>query len=895
MKKFQCINCGEILESEEKCTCSACGYRMYEAPFERVQILYEEIRGYLLSCLDFDFKSDWFLVIRHEKGKTFLLSDDTNRFPAYEKIYDYATKVNKTEEFLKRLEQSVKHLKDYCEETYNNEYLIDFGPSEEEFLLKDEYISSVLDIASVDLNVSNTEISEASMKYSETPDEEISSEVKCLADNITELYEKIKRFINSNRLYGEFYRKNSMPGIKIKDDADYRDLIIKQTESIQKVIKKKYVIDILSDGTDEISEMLNCLWKSICLLMSIPVLTVKKKYSIDDKIFDGDDEFIKYLHKYVADRYSSVRNKISSDEFLSELSEKQLFKIYDSLIKSDTTGYFTVNASSLIPKGNSEEKLHTLIGLEPVKRSIKKIKAYSIANKNSSDFNLHMCFYGNPGTGKTEVARIIAGILNENGILPTDKMVEVDRRGLVAEYVGQTAEKTMRAVESAMGGVLFIDEAYSLSVEGSNGDYGKEAISTLIKAMEDYRGKFCVILAGYKNEMTDMLKVNPGFQSRIQFTLDFPNYSRDELRQISGMMLIQKKYKVSEAAAEKMLDITDIQRKNENFANAREMRNIIEQVIMCQNLRVCDPENRDIELTDVNQYIRDAGISLPLSDDSPKSRVLSGEDELEQLIGLETVKRMVRKIKAYAKRNHSSSDFNLHMCFTGNPGTGKTEVARILSRILYDAEVLSDSKLIETESSGLIGKFVGETAPKTIAKVRDALGGVLFIDEAYALTEANGEKSSFGDEAVSALIKEMEDKRGKVCVILAGYQEEMKQMISSNPGFASRIQFTLNFPDYTSDELREIAADFLKKKGYTANTSAMDKIMEIAEYFRNQPNFANARTVRNIVDQVIMNQNLRAEDDEDDYTVILSDVEDYIADEGIDLNDAGGPRKIGFI
>ena len=151
-----------------------------------------------------------------------------------------------------------------------------------------------------------------------------------------------------------------------------------------------------------------------------------------------------------------------------------------------------------------------------------------------------MCFLGNPGSGKTEVARLIAGILYENKILPTNKIIEVDRSGLVSQYFGATAEKTSRVIARAMGGVLFIDEAYALGNNndaGSITDYGREAIDTLVKAMEDYRGKFCVIFAGYRNEMQQMLSVNPGLKSRIQFTLDFPNYSRDD-KQTKAMLKI---------------------------------------------------------------------------------------------------------------------------------------------------------------------------------------------------------------------------------------------------------------------------------------------------------------------------------------------------------------------
>ena len=534
-----------------------------------------------------------------------------------------------------------------------------------------------------------------------------------------------------------------------------------------------------------------------------------------------------------------------------------------------------------------------MIGLAGIKESIKKIKAYALSNKDSDALNLHMCFYGNPGTGKTEVARIIAGILYENKILPTKKVIEVDRSDLVGEYLGETPQKTMDVIDSAMGGVLFIDEAYSLAPKDVKFDYGHEAVAALIKAMEDRRGKFCVILAGYKNQMLDMISTNPGFKSRIQFQLDFPNYSREEMRSIASLMLTSKKYTANDAAIQKMLDITDVKRREPNFANAREIRNIIDGVIMCQNLRTLGTENTEIGITDVNKYIEDNNINLPLG--SVSNKILTAEEELEQLVGLDSVKRMVKKIKAYAKRNKNEADFNLHMCFYGNPGTGKTEVARILSSILYEAGVLAEAKLIETDAHGLIGKVVGETAPKTQGKISDAMGGVLFIDEAYGLTNS-ATNQSYGEEAIEVLLKNMEDHRGKFCTILAGYKKEIKDMLDSNPGFESRIQFTLDFPDYNREELGQIATKFLTKKKYTIDTSALELLLDVAEYYRNRDNFANARTVRNILDQVIMNQNLRTEDDEDDGTIILSDVEDFIADEDIDLkNSSKGTNKIGFI
>ena len=177
------------------------------------------------------------------------------------------------------------------------------------------------------------------------------------------------------------------------------------------------------------------------------------------------------------------------------------------------------------------------------------------------------------------------------------------------------------------------------------------------------------------------------------------------------------------------------------------------------------------------------------------------------------------------------------------------------------------------------------------------MGGILFIDEAYSLIRSDDDNAAtYGEEAIAVLLKQMEDQRGQFCVILAGYPSEMEELIRVNPGLASRVQFTLHFQDYTREELEEIALHFLKRKGYEMDFSAMQLLLDITEYYRTKPNFANARTVRNILEQVIMNQNLREdEENQKDNLLILSDVQDYLDDENIDLNRASVKlNKIGF-
>ena len=894
MAEYKCISCGEIKESESPCSCPMCGYKMFEMPYERKNVLASEIDNFI-SRLEVT------TVVREDlifEGK----EKDDARFPDYDKILKYVTSQARTEGFLTNLLETAEQLKLHFTSQFSKTYPISFENLNGIIKEYDEVLIAAAEILSpgVKIELSDLVWEEASLMYSENQNKYLWFSANELIDLIEKLAKKIVKFIKVNNLYGNNHKYHPKKrGDQYTENTEFKDELEDAISKAEGILAKKYVLDIADDGSDELKEMLTCLWNSIELIMCAP-LFIKNYDYLQESGGVSEKEFLEGLSAKLLERYAEFNASVQKESLFFAKTEDELFELYKQLIALDKFGFLVPAGTTLINIGESEKKLGELIGLSGIKESIRKIKAYALNNKDSEDLNIHMCFLGNPGSGKTEVARYIAGILYENKILPTNKVIEVDRSGLVSQYFGATAEKTSRVISRAMGGVLFIDEAYALGNNADVGtDYGKEAIDTLVKAMEDYRGKFCVILAGYKNEMLQMLSTNPGFKSRIQFMLDFPNYSRDELKSITELMIKNRHYTIGDTALSRILDITDIKRKDPNFANAREIRNILDQVIMCQNLRRAGSDDSELGIVDVNKYIQDAKINLPTSGTGTANKILTGEEELDQLIGLAAIKRMIKKIKAYAKRNQGQEGFNLHMCFYGNPGTGKTEVARILSRILYDAGVLPEAKLVETDSHGLLGKFVGETAPKTQAKINDAMNGVLFIDEAYGLVSTNtasGGVTSYGEEAIAVLLKEMEDRRGQFCVILAGYKDEMKTMLSANPGLESRIQFTLDFPDYTREELGEIAVAFLKKKRYEIDEPALNRLLDVAEYYRNRPNFANARTGRNILDQVIMNQNLRTEDTDGDNLIVVDDVEDYLMDEGIDLTKAGnGQRRIGFM
>lgn len=199
-----------------------------------------------------------------------------------------------------------------------------------------------------------------------------------------------------------------------------------------------------------------------------------------------------------------------------------------------------------------------------------------------------MVFKGNPGTGKTTVARILGKLFREAGILPKGHLVEVERADLVGEYIGHTAQKSRDQIKKSLGGILFIDEAYSLA-RGGEKDFGKEAIDTIVKGMEDHKDNLIIILAGYKDEMNKFMQTNPGLRSRFPIHINFPDYSTDELLAIADMMLQQRQYSLSSGAREEMrMIIESMPRLHEHNGNARLVRNLIERAIRVQAVRLMD-------------------------------------------------------------------------------------------------------------------------------------------------------------------------------------------------------------------------------------------------------------------------------------------------------------------
>ena len=516
-------------------------------------------------------------------------------------------------------------------------------------------------------------------------------------------------------------------------------------------------------------------------------------------------------------------------------------------------------------------ELDALVGLEEVKAEVRKIVNLAKVNEARRAQGLkvppmtyHMVFTGNPGTGKTTVARIVARAFAALGIAKKGHLVETDRSGLVGRYAGETAVKTNEKVDQALGGVLFVDEAYQL-VSGDSDDYGKEAIATLLKRMEDDRDNLIVIAAGYTDEMRDFLDANSGLRSRFAKTIEFADYSAPELAAIFRSMAKKNEFVLSEDLDKGLDDAIKklTAKRDRTFGNARFVRQLFEDSTARQANRLADCAELSAEalktltLADLGVGERKVDVRAPTVEE-----VLA---ELDELVGLQPVKDEVRRLVATVRANKLRQEKGLennvtmsyNFVFTGNPGTGKTTVARILGKAFRALGVLDRANFVETDRSGLVAKYEGQTAAKTNKLIDSAAGGVLFIDEAYQLNQ--GENDQYGSEAVATLLKRMEDSRGSMVVIIAGYSAEMKRFMDMNSGLESRFSRTIEFPDYSAKELAEIYRSMAKKAKYRLSDDTEHWLLPYISLLteKRDKHFGNARWARNLFEKSVERQSLR--------------------------------------
>jgi len=514
----------------------------------------------------------------------------------------------------------------------------------------------------------------------------------------------------------------------------------------------------------------------------------------------------------------------------------------------------------------AKQKLDELIGMDVVKKEVrslenrKKGSGKSVANedyhsrilppvsKENFTFNLNYVITGNPGTGKTTAAGLLGEIMYETGYLESGHTVEVTREDLVAGFLGQTAIKTNEKIEEAIGGVLFIDEAYSL-VEGGENDFGREAVNELVAAMTARKGQFSLVVAGYPDLMKTFLDSNPGLQRRFSKTIHIEDYSPEELFKIFNKNLqknaMGEKYILSDKLSAIISSFFENWHKSRDkyWGNAGNVEKLLEAMSGSWWERGGAKSAEGEMILDICDIPEDKRQYCKPSHEAKEDAMI----KLKKLTGLSAVKEKIGDLKRKIKFKGAAEPG--HYIFSGNPGTGKTTVARLLGDILREEGVLRRGHVVEVKSKDLVAGFRGQTAIQTQKKLEEALDGVFFLDEAYGLNGGGRDDSDFEAAARNTILTFMEDNRKRLCMIFAGYTGDMEKFVQTNSGLTSRISDTIIFDDYNTDEMIEILQNFDEDNVFAPEF--IQKTRQIFDFWieKKDRNFGNARDVRKYLDE----------------------------------------------
>jgi SpoVK/Ycf46/Vps4 family AAA+-type ATPase len=538
-----------------------------------------------------------------------------------------------------------------------------------------------------------------------------------------------------------------------------------------------------------------------------------------------------------------------------------------------------------LKSSQSYQDLLTMEGLPEVKKSMTSMLELVIENaereeqdgfdakkKNAGDLmsniNLNRVFLGNPGTGKTTVAELYGKILAGLGILSKGEVILKKASDFIGSALGKSEKVTQAILEESRGSVLVIDEAYGLYQAigsggmGNNEPYRDAVINTLVERIQGKPGDdIAVILIGYREEMERMFKyVNPGLSRRFQLddSFVFTDYTDEALVRILMKDVEKKNMIISEETAVFAIKQLARSRSRPHFGNAGEVKNILSKALMKRRDRMKSRKFAFSSSSSLNEKIE-----LIIDDfkgEDYSEEIISPEKLLENIVGCEEIKKELQRacnlVKYYQQKGKDPKEnANFNYLFTGNPGTGKTTIARLMGKMFYSLNLIPTYDVIETTASKFTTGYVGQSGLATREKFKEAKGKVLFIDEAYQLNPVKG--GQFMQEVVDEMVQCMtsKDYKNQLIIILAGYEKDILEMLQVNQGLQSRFTKTFHFHDLTVQEIENLIPKKLSEKEEgQISKEAQSQFPSLARDLKNLPNFSNGRDVETLVTKIIDNK-----------------------------------------
>jgi SpoVK/Ycf46/Vps4 family AAA+-type ATPase len=566
--------------------------------------------------------------------------------------------------------------------------------------------------------------------------------------------------------------------------------------------------------------------------------------------------------------FNEIINFIDDTAIAEEFSNKQTTQQPKKIEQFHRTSVDNISLPSLFAEFDN------LVGLKNLKQSLKDFITYlDFVNERKKQgieteesISANCIFVGNPGTGKTTVARLLGKFFKSIGLLEHGHVIEVDRAELIGEYIGETAQKTEKVINQALGGILFIDEAYSLKRENSGQDFGQEAIDIILKRMEDHKNKFFVIAAGYPAPMQNFLESNPGLKSRFSHYFTFDDYTAEELTSIFKLFASKDKYSVNKEAeshiSEKLETICG--NAGASFGNARFVRNLFNEtkVELSKRYQLLEDNEKDFAALNTlrKEDVQSAFVSLKSRGNGNNVRERKVDkyiNEVNNLVGLDDVKIVFNKILSSIKvdnlkkeRSIASIHKNLNSFFISGHGSGTSTVARLYAKSLKELDRLSKGQLVEIDSSTFYGLSKLDAYLMMDELFKKLLGNVILVNDATATLQCTND---FSDSLLQYFLKKLYLINDDVVAILSGNRDEIETLINNFPVLENQFPNVFNFEAYSTRQLLEIALNICQKKNYQLDEGAWQQMLELIDNLKkeNRKDFYNTRTIKEILNKAI--------------------------------------------